>query len=274
MKISVIIPTHNRRDLIDRAIRSVLAQTYPVCEILVVDDGSTDGTDELIVTDFPQVRLIRQANHGVSSARNVGISQSFGDWLAFLDSDDEWLPDKLKRQVEELSRNPEGQIIHTDEIWIRDGKRVNPGKRHRKPSGWIFNNCLPLCCVSPSSIVISRTVFDELGCFDESLPVCEDYDLWLRMSTRHPFYLVEEPQIIKYGGHSDQLSKRFWGMDRFRVRSILNCLQSGQLNSTQAQEAKRVLLDKLSILVHGFRKHENHAQADHYQELQIRWGNS
>ncbi|MCY4228684.1 MAG: glycosyltransferase [Gammaproteobacteria bacterium] len=274
MKISVIIPTHNRRRLIGRAIHSVLAQTCPVCEILVVDDGSTDGTDEMVVADFPQVRLIRQANRGVSSARNTGIVQSCGDWLAFLDSDDQWLPDRLKRQVETLSQNPGAQVIHTDEIWIRGGKRVNPGSRHRKPSGWIFNNCLRLCCVSPSSTMISRTVFDEVGSFDESLPVCEDYDLWLRMSTRYPFHLVEEPQIIKYGGHSDQLSKRYWGMDRFRVQSILNRLQSGQLNPTQAQEAKKVLLDKLSILVNGFKKRENHAQADYYQALQIRWGHS
>ncbi|MYB34162.1 MAG: glycosyltransferase [Gammaproteobacteria bacterium] len=272
MKISVIIPTHNRRHLLDRAICSVLAQTYSPCEILVVDDGSTDGTERLIVTDFPQVNLIQQDNCGVSTARNKGITQSRGDWLAFLDSDDEWLPDKLKRQVETLSQNPDGQIIHTDEIWIRNGKRVNPGKKHRKPGGWIFSNCLLLCCVSPSSVVISRAVFDELGNFDESLPVCEDYDLWLRMSTRYPFYLVEEPQIIKYGGHPDQLSRQYWGMDRFRVQSIINRLQSGQLDSTQTREAKKVLLDKLSILVHGFKKRENHAQADYYQELQTLWG--
>lgn len=274
MKISVIIPTHNRRHLLARAVLSVLAQTYSVCEILVVDDGSTDGTSEMIVADFPQVKLIRQANRGVSSARNTGIAQSCGDWLAFLDSDDEWLPDKLKRQVETLSQHPDGQIIHTDEIWMRDGKRVNPGKKHRKPDGWIFSNCLRLCCVSPSSIVISRAVFDNLGNFDESLPVCEDYDLWLRMSTRYPFYLAGKPQIIKYGGHPDQLSKRYWGMDRFRVQSILNCLQSGQLNSDQTREAKKILLDKSSVLVHGFKKRENHAQANYYQELQIRWGRS
>ncbi len=270
MKVSVVIPTYNRKHLIDRAIRSVLAQTHSADEILVIDDGSTDGTSDMIASTFPQVNLVRQLNQGVSSARNAGIARASGDWLAFLDSDDEWLPDKLKNQVELLSQDG-SKIVHTDEIWIRDGTRVNPGKKHRKPSGWIFSNCLVLCCVSPSSIMISRSVFDELGNFDESLPVCEDYDLWLRMSTRYPFALVDRPQIIKYGGHYDQLSKRFWGMDRFRVQSILNRLESEKLNYKQIDEAKKVLLDKLSILIHGFIKRKNYAEADYYEQLRNRW---
>ncbi len=271
MEVSVIIPVHNRRQLIDRAIRSVLAQTYPAIEILVVDDGSTDNTAELVINDFPEVNLIRQKNRGVSAARNSGIAGSRGNWLAFLDSDDEWLPDKLKSQAELLSHNPESRIIHTDEIWIRDGKRVNPGGKHRKPGGWIFDSCLPLCCVSPSSILISRSVFDEIGNFDELLPVCEDYDLWLRMSARYPFHLVNEPQIIKYGGHADQLSKRYWGMDRFRVQSILNLLKSRQLNPGQRREARKALSEKLSILVNGFKKRENHIDAEHYLQLLTDW---
>ncbi|MCY4050879.1 MAG: glycosyltransferase family A protein [Gammaproteobacteria bacterium] len=273
MKISVIIPTYNRKHLIDRAIRSVLAQTHSAYEILVIDDGSTDGTSDMVASTFPKVNLIQQTNLGVSSARNTGIAESSGDWLAFLDSDDEWLPDKLKLQAELLSQN-RGKIIHTDEIWIRNGRRINPGKKHCKPSGWIFSNCLLLCCVSPSSIMISRSVFDELGKFDESLPVCEDYDLWLRMSALYPFALVNKPQMVKYGGHPDQLSKRYWGMDRFRVRSILNRLESGQLNPMQVDEAKKVLLDKLQILIHGFIKRKKYAEADHYEQLRIHWGQS
>lgn len=271
MDISVIIPTHNRLDLVGRAIRSVLNQTYPALEVIVVDDASTDGTAEMVADDYPQVKLLRQTRGGVSAARNTGISESVGNCIALLDSDDEWLPDKLMEQVNVLSETPQGAICHTDEIWIRDGVRVNPRKRHRKPSGWIFSHCLPLCCVSPSSILFLRTVIDKIGNFDVSLPVCEDYDLWLRMSIHYPFYLVDSPQVVKYGGHPDQLSRRHWGMDRFRVRSLLSVIESGQLDETQAIEARMMLLHKLSILIKGAKKRGKKNDLKDYRELVRLW---
>lgn len=271
MNISVIIPTYNRLHQIGRAIRSVLNQSYPAQEILVVDDGSTDATCARIEVDFPEVKLIRQTNQGVSAARNAGIAASCGDWIAFLDSDDEWRPDKLAKQVDTLAQHAQIRICHTDEIWIRNGVRVNPCNKHRKPSGWIFENCLPLCCVSPSSILISRSVFSEIGNFDQTLPVCEDYDLWLRIFSRYPICLVNDRLVIKYGGHADQLSRKFWGMDRFRVRAIAALLESGQLNDIQETQAKATLSEKLSVLINGFKKRDKHDDARHYQEMMMRF---
>ncbi|MCP4992198.1 MAG: glycosyltransferase family 2 protein, partial [Gammaproteobacteria bacterium] len=218
MRISVIVPTYNRSQVLGRAIQSVLDQTFPAHEIIVVDDGSTDNTKQLVRDLFPQCRYIEQPNRGVSAARNTGIESATGNWLAFLDSDDEWLPGKLRAQIALLEKNPEVKICHTEEIWIRNGKQVNQMKKHAKSGGHIFQNCLPLCVISPSSVIIHREIFHEIGAFDEELPACEDYDLWLRICASHPVAFVEQPQINKYGGHEDQLSQKHWGMDRFRIK--------------------------------------------------------
>ncbi len=101
------------------------------------------------------------------------------------------------------------RVCHTDEIWIRNGRRVNARKKHGKKGGWIFQHCLPLCAMSPSSIMIHRDVFTALGGFDERLPACEDYDLWLRITARYPVLFTRQPLIEKYGGHDDQLSRKY-----------------------------------------------------------------
>lgn len=193
MNISVIVPTHNRAQLLARALQSVVTQATPPMEVIVVDDGSNDGTEEVVCTRFPEVQYIRQNNQGVSNTRNRGIEAARGDWLAFLDSDDEWLPQKLTSQKEMLAANPQYKICHTDEIWIRNGTRVNAMKKHTKAGGFIFERCLPLCVVSPSSVLIHRSVFDEVGLFNEDLPTCEDYDLWLRICARFPVLYVDRP---------------------------------------------------------------------------------
>ena len=182
MIISVVIPTYNRRDLLNRALLSVFAQGLLPTEIIVIDDGSTDGTALMIAKEFPSVRYYRQENVGVSSARNLGIHHAKGDWLAFLDADDEWLPNKLSQQSKALLSTPESKVCHTEEMWIRNGIRVNPAKKYAKTGGWIFNKCLLLCAISPSTVMIHRSVFDAIGVFDTDFPVCEDYDLWLRIT--------------------------------------------------------------------------------------------
>ncbi len=169
---------------VGRALRSVLAQTRPPDEIIVVDDGSEDNTSGMIRSTFPEITLITQANRGVSAARNVGINRASGEWIAFLDSDDEWQPDKLEKQLLTLAEHPDCPLCHTNEIWIRNGRRVDEGKRHTKSGGRIFKRCLPLCVISPSAAIIRRALFDEIGMFDEDLPVCEDYDMWLRICAR------------------------------------------------------------------------------------------
>ena len=263
--LSVIIPTHNRVGLLPRALTSIHAQTLPPAEIIVVDDGSTDGTERLMQSEFPGVGYLRQENRGVAAARNRGIREARGEWLAFLDSDDEWLPQKLERQLGALAKNPELFVCHTNEIWIRRGRRVNPMKKHTKHGGRIFSKCLPLCVISPSSVVLHRSILTRTGLFDESLPACEDYDLWLRVSSLFPVLYLEEPLIMKYGGHPDQLSRRYWGMDRFRIQALEKVLGSGTLSPTDQRAAVSELLDKIEVYLSGARKRGKLDEAAAYQ---------
>ena len=264
--ISVIVPTYNRAQQLPRTLDSILCQSCSPKEIIVVDDGSTDETLALMTSEYPEIVFIQQQNTGVSSARNVGIKRASGDWIAFLDSDDEWLPEKLEIQMKALYENPEIKICHTNEIWIRNGKRVNPKKKHEKFGGWIFQKCLPLCCISPSSVIIHKSIFKEIGLFDYSLPVCEDYDLWLRITARNPVLYIEEPFLIKYGGHEDQLSKKYWGMDRFRIKSLEKIISSRVLSELDENAAKKMLMEKIYIFIQGAQKRGNLKEVKKFKE--------
>ena len=264
--ISVIVPTYNRAQQLPRALDSILCQSCSPKEIIVVDDGSTDETSALMTSEYPEIVFIQQQNTGVSSARNVGIKRASGDWIAFLDSDDEWLPEKLEIQMKALYKNPEIKICHTNEIWIRNGKRVNPKKKHEKFGGCIFQKCLPLCCISPSSVIIHKSIFKEIGLFDYSLPVCEDYDLWLRITARNPVLYIEEPFLIKYGGHEDQLSKKYWGMDRFRIKSLEKIISSRVLSDLDENAAKKMLMEKVYIFIQGAQKRGNIKEVKKFKE--------
>ena len=265
--ISVVIPSFNRLTFLIQALDSVFLQNSRVDEVIVVDDGSNDGTAERIEQLFPQVVLVTQPNLGVSAARNHGIKTAKSRWIALLDSDDQWLPDKISTIRRAQLEFPQYSLIHSNEIWIRDGVRVNAMKKHRKTGGWIFHKCLPLCVISPSAAVIHRKVFDQAGYFDESLPACEDYDLWLRICHQMPVYYIDKPLIYKYGGHSDQLSRKFWGMDRFRIQALNNLLESAPLNADDYQAAEAMLIRKLNILLKGARKHANQTLLDEYSDL-------
>lgn len=261
--VSVVIPTYDRAELVVRALHSVLAQTRPPDEVIVVDDGSTDDTVERIRAQFPTVRLLAQPNRGVSAARNTGIRAATGEWIALLDSDDEWLPFKLERQLRAVAN--ETLLCHGDEIWIRRGRRVNPMKKHRKYGGHIFEKCLPLCVISPSSVLLPRQLLDAVGLFDESLPACEDYDLWLRVTARFPVVYVDEPLIVKHGGHDDQLSRRHWGMDRFRIAALEKILASDALDEHQRAAARSILANKIAIYASGARKRGRLTEARAYE---------
>jgi glycosyltransferase involved in cell wall biosynthesis len=268
--VSVILPTYNRGWILTEAIDSVLAQDYKGYELIVVDDGSTDNTREILDTYGQNIIVLRQTNKGVSAARNRGIAEAGGQLIAFLDSDDLWLPRKLSRQVDFFNLNPAAVINQTEEIWIRNGVRVNPKDRHRKPSGMIFERSLGLCLVSPSAVMIKKTLFDAVGVFDESLPACEDYDLWLRISCRYPVHLIETPQIIKRGGHGDQLSKAA-GLDRFRIQSLEKIIESGRLTESQYRDAAYILQEKCAIYAGGCRKRGRETEATYYEELAERY---
>ncbi len=267
MTVSLIIPTYNRCVSLKRALDSVQQQSILVDEIIVVDDGSTDATEAMLNTYFPSITYIKQDNKGVSATRNVGICQAKGEWIAFLDSDDTWLSHKLEAQLSALQQAPSLKICHTEEIWIRHGIRVNAMNKHQKTGGWIFKQCLPLCAMSPSSILIHRNVFNTIGLFDENLPACEDYDLWLRISAQYPVLFLEQPLIYKYGGHQDQLSHKYWGMDRFRIQALDKILQQGQLNEENDLAARLMLIKKARIFQKGALKRGKIESVNYYQSL-------
>ena len=271
MRISVVIPSHNRRHTLERALQSICEQSSPVDEIILVDDGSTDDSRSMVAARFPQVEIIQQPNRGVSAARNRGIEAASGDWIALLDSDDYWLPQKIERVRDSWRGDPEQVLIHSDEIWIRRGVRVNPMHKHRKRGGWIFKHCLPLCAISPSAAVIRRSTLLELGLFDESLPACEDYDLWLRLCHRYPVHYIDEALIVKNGGHDDQLSRRYAAMDRFRVRALHGLLQREELRPGDYSAAANELRGRLEILLRGARKHGNQPLIDEFEPLYEAW---
>lgn len=273
MDISVIIPTYNRKNTLPRAVESVLNQTYKPVEIIVVDDGSTDGTKEWFSEMYPLVHYIYQVNSGVSSARNTGINSARGDWIALLDSDDEWLPDKLELQVKLLQNNAELRFCHTNEIWIRNGVRINQMKKHQKYGGNIFKKCLDICRISPSSSLFHTSVIKDVGLFDESLDVCEDYDLWLRITAKYPVLFLDQPLIKKFGGHTDQLSRVFGGIEQYRIRSLEKILTSKSLSGSQSEAAKDMLIHKLQIYAKGLKKREKNIESQSVEKKIQDWLN-
>jgi len=255
--VSVIIPTYNRCAELSIAIESVKSQRLTGSEIIIVDDGSTDGTSDWIRENHPDVRLISQSNHGVSHARNRAIEIAKGDWIALLDSDDRWLPEKLAVQIAAIQNAPDIRLCHCDEIWIRNGKRVNPKFKHQKYGGEIFKHCLPLCAISPSAVMIHKTVFEQMGLFDESLPACEDYDLWLRICSQESVLYIDEQLLEKTGGHEDQLSQRYPAMDRFRLYALAKLIRTNSLTDEQRTQALNTFHEKMHIFCNGAKKRGN-----------------
>lgn len=271
--ITVIIPTFNRDRFLKEAVQSVLDQDYfresdtaRPFEIIVVDDGSTDETGEVVQSFACDIRYFYQENRGVSAARNVGLQRARGDFIAFLDSDDLWKRDKIGVQMSLMKTVSRAMMCYTEETWIRHGIFVNPKKRHQKYSGWIFDKVLPLCLISLSSALFRREVFEKIGSFDEDLPVCEDYDFGIRLAHRYPVYFLTRSLIVKRGGHEDQLSQRYWGMDRFRIKALEKAL-SMDLSSHQRGLVQTEIIKKSRVLVNGFAKRGKAADAEKYRKL-------
>ena len=257
-EISVIIPTYNRCHLLKRAINSVIKQTITPKEIIIVDNGSTDQTYQMVSSLFPEINYFIEKKRGVSAARNKGILESKSKWIAFLDSDDAWKPTKLEKQMEySLFNQDKYRIIHTDETWYRNKKFLNQLKKHKKSGGNIFKNSLQLCCISPSSVILKKQIFDDYGLFDENLEVCEDYDMWIRITAKEEVGFLDSPLVLKYGGHSDQLSKKFWGMDRFRIKSLEKNLKNELFSKSQKINVLDTLIEKLTIVSDGALKRGN-----------------
>lgn len=257
--VSVLIPTFNREATIKRAVESVLSQTYSDIECIVIDDASTDSTQKILKNiNDPRLKVFNlPENKGVSFARNYGEERSSGKWIALLDSDDEWLPNRLEKQLKYAEVYPNLPLIHGEEIWVRNGKRVNPKKIHQKSGGRIFRNCLHLCLISPSATLMKRELYRELDGFRVDYPVCEDYEMWLRVTEKYEVGFIEEPIIIKYGGHDDQLSAKYKAMDFWRVKAMDEIFSDRVLSQEDSIELIAVLLKKCEILKQGYLKHQN-----------------
>lgn len=274
--ISVIIPTYNRDFFLPKAIDSVLNQTHRNFELIVVDDGSTDSTAELVAgyqqVDGRKIIYLRQENAGPAAARNRGIRAASYDLLAFLDSDDRFDRRKLELQMAAMLADRQCLISHTREIWYRRGRFLNQKRKHRKYSGYIFEHCLPLCAVGMSTVMVKRELFDMVGCFDEDFRCCEDYDFWLRVSMHHPFLLVDQPLTIKEGGRPDQVSVQFaTGMDRYRIRALEKLCAGGELTLEQRSQVMHELTRKCRIYGNGCIKHGRLEEGKYYLELPNRY---
>ena len=258
--ISVIIPTFNRANHVLEAVQSVLKQTRRPDEILLIDDGSTDQTRTRLQPFMGEIRYFFQKQSGVSAARNLGIREAKGEWLAFLDSDDLWKPKKLQRQVDLLQSIPL-KVCYTDEEWRKNGTWMNQKKKHRKVSGFIYAHCLPLCIISPSSVIVHRSVFETAGLFDESLPACEDYDLWLRISSRFEIAFIPERLIVKRAGSWPQLSEQA-GLDKYRICALKKMLSQDSLDADLRIKTYDMLAEKCRIYALGCRKHQRSEEAE------------
>lgn len=267
-EVTVIIPTYNRAKRVCRAVSSVLDQTFTAFEIIVIDDASTDDTIKRLRKFCSRVQVISHTkNRGVSAARNSGIKKAKGKYIALLDSDDYWMPEKLRIQINFFNENPDAVISQAREIWIRNGKRVNPAKKHLKPSGDIFIPSLKLCLVSPSAVMFKKSLLDETGMFDEEFPVCEDYDLWLRIAYKYPVYLIEQDLLVKEGGAPDQLSASMQGMDRFRIKAMVKIFKRGVLNEVQKNALLKELKKKCRVYGEGCIKRGKTEEGEYYMNL-------
>ena len=266
--ISIIIPTFNRAKFLRKAIESVLSQTYQEFELIVVDDGSTDNTYEIVSEFKNNITYIKQKNRGAAAARNAGIKRAGNKFLAFLDSDDWWDREKLAIQIDEMRKNPLYLVSHTQEIWYKNGILFKQKRKHKKYHGYIFDKCLPLCAVSMSTVMIKKELFERVGEFDENFPCCEDYDFWLRVSVRHPFLLIDKPLTLKDGGRPDQLSFIYrTGMDKFRIQAIVKVLEVGNiLSDRQRRLAMEELKRKCQIYGNGCVKHGRKKEGEYYKK--------
>ncbi|MFW6360984.1 MAG: glycosyltransferase family 2 protein [Spirochaetota bacterium] len=282
--ISVIIPVYNRPQLALEAVRSVLFQSYPQLECILVDDGSTDPPNEarrLFAAD-PRFRYLRIDHTGLpGAARNRGVAAARCDLIAFLDSDDLWLPRKLELQVPLLvqSLREEGgapALVHSKEIWLRDEKIISQKRHRHRRRGDVFPDALKKCMIGPSTVLMRRSVYAALGGFREDLEIAEDYELWLRLAALHPVEYVDEPLIVKRAGHGEQLSEKYGHIELFRLKGLEDLVR-GRWFARHAracelqQSAAAELAKKCAIYAAGCRKRGKSGEAAEFEAKASRY---
>ncbi|MBT3274794.1 MAG: glycosyltransferase family 2 protein [Spirochaetales bacterium] len=293
--ISVIIPVYNRFRLLSEAVGSVLSQTFKDYELILVDDGSDDplvrisrtgllaSTEALteasrqggISCTLPaglekptSFRCLRIDHTGMpGAARNRGAEAARGRYIAFLDSDDLWLPDKLKRQYSLMEGKKECRISHTRELWLRNGKTVSQKSQKHQREGQLFNDSLVKCIVGPSTVMMDRKLYLEHGGFREDLEIGEDYELWLRILASNPISYVDAPLTIKRAGHGDQLTGKYGHIEYFRIQALKDLVDRGSVAAENLSAARTELSRKCRIYSSGSAKRGKETDAAYYREL-------
>lgn len=208
--ISVVITTYNYGDYLKTCLDSVLQQTHTNLEVIVINDGSTDHTDQVIAPYLtnPLIKYVRQVNAGQAIAKNNGIRQASGDYLAFLDADDYWMPQKLNRQLGLFAVDRQVGVVFSKSVWVDQLGNTIPVNSSRPHAGWVTNHLIVDNFVVFSSALVRRECFTKLGAFDEGLEMGIDWDLWLRFSLHYKFAFVDEQLTAYRVGHPNQMSKK------------------------------------------------------------------
>lgn len=275
--ISVIIPTYNNAAYLCEAIDSVLAQTYKDFEVIVIDDGSTDNTREMVKKYDGKIRYLFQENKGVSAARNIGIKMAIGDYIALLDDDDSWLTDKLLLQVFAIEANPEIAMVFTDVEAFDEkgivnssfGRPSNPMLFDKEEfrykmakttfddgavlKGNIYKDLLKCNMIVPTTALIKKRVFDIVGYFDNNLPVNQDYDLWIRISKRYPVLYLNK-LTARYRVRDKSISGKM-GLREYRYREHDAEMLKKHLNTGSQKDKsflRKRILDCYKIAVWGY----------------------
>ncbi|MCK4305695.1 MAG: glycosyltransferase family 2 protein [Candidatus Eisenbacteria sp.] len=298
-RVTVIVPTHNKKEPVAEALRSVLSQTFRDFEIVVSDDGSTDGTplhllrmlgaqpDALEILSrmsptsikpfshaFSQNGVTVQyhygSNRGLSAARNRGIRSARGDYIAFIEAEDEWQREHLEVQMAFLESHPDARLCRVAERYVKDGK-PRKNRNTSTASGWIFEAALEASPMSTSALLAHRSCFASCGAFDENLPACDEYDLWLRFAARYPIYYIPDGPIVTRKSARGDGSSRTWSWDRFRVYALEKAFQSGHLSPNQRFMVAQEIVRKCERLVQGFRRQRSDERSNFYERKRRRF---
>ncbi|MCS6983512.1 MAG: glycosyltransferase family 2 protein [Leptospiraceae bacterium] len=278
--VDVVIPTYKRPHLTQEAAKSVLEQTCAELKLYIVEDGdfsfSQDPASRPILDD-PRVVVVRLSTQkGVAFCRNFGASLGNSPYLAFLDSDDLWLPRKLELQLEYFDKHSDIHYQHCEELWLKNNAQIFPKKRHKKQGGFFLQRAFVLCLISPSAVIFRRPFWEKYGWFCSSFPVAEDYELWLRLNLYFPVGFIPEPLVIKRSGPWPQLSSRI-EIDRYRVLALHRLLRLEGKKAALAPHLDSLIqeaLRKCDILIKGAQKHNKPQRLAQYQSWRrvfLRW---
>ena len=265
--VTVIIPTYNRDHQTLKAIKSVINQTFTDWHLIIIDDGSEEKYYSYLKNNIPQDNriILKQINHcgRVGKVRNKGIKESLTPYIAFLDSDDYWLEDKLALQLDYLKENPHINWLHSYEIWRRNDKEISQKNQKHYKEGNIFKDCLQKCIVGPSTVILKKELFQYYGLFSETLEVAEDYELWLRIASKEPIGYIEDPLSVKIDHNNQQLSHKYPYIVPFHIEALEGLLHDYYKEETSERYLlKDILIQKYRIWLKGAKKR------NHYKEIE------